>query len=473
MSIRAGEGLIEERPAERRSGRRPLTLVPSAAAWETLRAAAAIALLTGVIGLFVTVGADARWLAALGQIIVHRGSIPAGVPFATASTGHWVNGLVLAELIFHGLESAFGDRGLAVANLVAVAVCFSIVARDARAGGARAMGIVTALVVATIGALPSLAVARVQMFSLVLFPAMVALLRAEQRRPSARIWLALPLLALWSNLHGAALAGLAVLFGYLALSRFRQQRWTAVGVAVGALVAMSITPAGIATIDYYHGLVTNVAAQRGAGQWAPLFGSGFDWVLVGAVLLLLFRASRRLPALWELIVAAGLAVLTVKAARDGVWLLLFLVAPAAHRTRVVRDWNGLVPVAAACGLVALAAAVAHGPRHSGVSQMMVQRSIALAGRGSILADGLPSEQVALAGGRIWAGNPIDAFSRRVQNQYIDWMDGGPGGRAALGARPVRVVLVTRGSEAERLTRSDPAYRQVAADATATVYVRIR
>ena len=51
---------------------------------------------------------------------------------------------------------------------------------------------------------------RGQLFSLPLFAVCVLLLRAETREPSRRIWLLVPLLALWGNLHGAVLTGAAV-----------------------------------------------------------------------------------------------------------------------------------------------------------------------------------------------------------------------------------------------------------------------
>ena len=52
---------------------------------------------------------------------------------------------------------------------------------------------------------PALLVVRSQLFSLALFPLLVLLLRGEARAPSRRIWLLVPLVALWSNLHGGVL----------------------------------------------------------------------------------------------------------------------------------------------------------------------------------------------------------------------------------------------------------------------------
>ena len=144
------------------------------------------------------------------------------MPFALAPTGHWPNPIVLAELIFAGFQSALGDTGLMVLQLVAVAGALALLARDARAGGADNLGSAAALLLVGVGALPSLAIARAQLFSLLLFPALALLLRAQARRPSRGIWLAVPLLALWSNLHGAALLGLGLLAAYLVFERARR-----------------------------------------------------------------------------------------------------------------------------------------------------------------------------------------------------------------------------------------------------------
>ena len=83
--------------------------------------AVTVVLIAAVAGRFAIIGGDSRWLAALGQIVVHRGSITTGVPFAAASTSHWPNTLVLAELIFYVLEHTMGDTGLLVAQTIAVA----------------------------------------------------------------------------------------------------------------------------------------------------------------------------------------------------------------------------------------------------------------------------------------------------------------------------------------------------------------
>jgi hypothetical protein len=425
----------------------------------------------GLAALLGRLGSDAQWLAALGHVIVHRGDIPSGVPFASAPTGHWPNALVLAELIFAGLESALGDRGLMLAQLLAVAAALAILARDARAGGAEPIGTGAALLLLGVGGLPSLAIARVQLFSLLLFPALVALLRSQARAPSRRIWLAVPLLALWSNLHGAALLGLGVLFAYLLVDRARHQPALAAAVFASGAAAMCLTPALARTVVYYHGVVTNEAAQRGAGMWGPLsLTSPLDLVLVGVAIVLLAAAFKARSPRWEWCVIAVLVLLTVRADRNGIWLLLFTAVPAARALAPTRSLRALVPVLAVASALALVFAVVRGPIASGASPTLVRDAVALADGSPVLADGSVDEQVALAGGRIWAGNPIDAFSPAVQSAYLDWLSGDADGASAV-RRSVRVVLVSRGSPTAALMARLSAFTAERSDATTVLYER--
>src|SRR5262245_56846268 len=68
----------------------------------------AVALGCARTALLGVIGADMRWLAALGRTIVD-GGIPDGVPYAGASSAGWANVPVLAELILHGTDAALGD----------------------------------------------------------------------------------------------------------------------------------------------------------------------------------------------------------------------------------------------------------------------------------------------------------------------------------------------------------------------------
>jgi hypothetical protein len=440
-------------------------------AWPVAAPVAAGAVVVAVAARFSAIGADARWLAALGRVIAHSHSVPSGVPFAAAPSAHFPNVLTLAELIFYGLEHALGDRGLMLAQIVAVSIAMGVLARDARAAGARNGGIAAALGIAAVGTLPSLAIVRVQLFSLALFPVLVLLLRAEARSPSRRIWLLIPLLALWANLHGAVLIGLAVALCYLAFSRLRAEPRVAVLVAAGCVLALCLTPALTGAFDYYHRGLTNVSVQRGFGLWAPLsLTSPFDVVLVLAALVLALGLRRARPPVWELVAIAVLALATVQGSRNGVWLVFFLVAIGAGAFAFKRRWGALVPPVGTVALIIIAFSVASGPIRSGASKAMIARALALAHGTPILAPDIDAEQIALAGGRVWLSNPLEAFAPRYQAAYLDWLQGRPSGRQALAAS-VNVVLVDRGSATARLTARLGGFAPAFSDANTVLYVR--
>ncbi|MDQ6776736.1 MAG: hypothetical protein M3071_11100 [Actinomycetota bacterium] len=434
--------------------------------------AATITAIVAISALLARVGADARWLAALGHAITERHSIPTGVPFAAAPTSHWRDAIVLAELVFNGLEQAFGDRGLMLAQLLAVGVAFAVLARDALAEGADSPGTSRALLLAAVGMLPSLTIARVQLFSLVLFPVVVALLRAQARRPSWQIWLVVPLLALWANLHGTVLLGLAIVLAYLLCSRARREPMVSLGVALASTLALCLTPALTGTVAYYHGLLTNVAAQSGQGMWGMLsLTSPLDLLLIASVVVLLVRVARARPQLWEWAVLIALGALTIQAARNGVWLLFFLAGPAARAARAAgARWPGLVAPVALASIAVIVFAIVRGPAPVGATPALLARAMILANGSPILAEATLAEQIALDGGRIWVGDPIDAFSRPDQAIYLDWLAGQATGRQALNSQ-VRVVLVSRGSPAQALMAATPGFTAAGGDARTRLYQR--
>jgi hypothetical protein len=436
----------------------------------------AVALGAGACALRGTVGADARWLAALGRTIVAHGSIPSGVPYAAAPSTDWVNVPVLGELVFHALQVMGGDRGFLLAQLAAATAALALLALGMRALGAPDAASATVLVLVFFAAVPSFIIVRVQLFSLVLFCAALLLLRSEARRPTRRVWLLAPLVALWGNLHGAVLVGLAVAGAYLVLDRSRREPLVAAGVLAACCAALFLTPAFVKSGNYYLGVLRSEAARHGEGMWAPLsFHKPFDVLfIVLAIPLLLFALRSRLRV-WELVSVAAIAVLTVHTARNAIWLVCFIAAPAAYgfgkqflreltvsrRTLVL---SALVPAAF------LAIGVLQTPHQDGAGIRVRKEAARLAAGKPILADASDAEQLALDGRRVWIANPLDAFSHRDQRLYLDWLDASPAGDALL--RKAKAVVVTRGSAPQRRLASNRSFRRAALDAKAAVYVRV-
>jgi hypothetical protein len=419
------------------------------------------------------VGADARWLAALGRAITDAGRIPSSIPYAAAPSHDWVNVPVLGELVFHWLDALGGDRALVAAQAVAIAAMLTLVLRDMRAAGASDGA--CALVIAAIpfAAVSSLFVVRAQLFSLPLFALAVVLLRSEARERSWRIWLLVPLVALWSNLHGAVLTGLVVATVYLILERFRHDRWVALGVLLGAWGALFVTPALARTGEYYLSVLHSAPAASGFGLWAPLsFHNPLDVVFVAVMLPLLWFAVRARPQAWELVCLVLLIGATVHVGRNSVWLVLFATAPAAcglrfrsgaPARRLVLTCAWIVPI------VLLATAVTRGPMQTVAGDELRAEAARLAAGEPILADAENAEQLALDGRQVWIGNPIDAFSRSDQRAYLEWLQGHNRGDAVL--RGHDVVLVQLDSRAQQRLARNAGFREVARDGVSVLYRR--
>jgi hypothetical protein len=445
--------------------------VESRLSW--LAAAAGSALCAAV----AVVGADARWLAALGGAIAHARRIPSSVPYAAAPSHDWVNVPALGELVFHVLWSVGGERGLILAQAVAVAVTFTLLVRDMRASGAPDGASALVLVALPFGAIASLFVVRAQLFSLPLFALTVFLLRSESRAGSSRIWLLVPLVALWSNLHGGVLIGLAVAAVYLVLERARRQPWTAIGVLAASCAALFITPGLARTADYYNGVLHSEPAASGFGLWASLsLRNPLDLVFLALAIPLVWFAVRSRPKLWELVCVVLLAVATVHVSRNSIWLLLFVAAPAAAgagatRVRSARGADGLVGIFAwSVPVLLLFAALTRTPVQTVAGPHLRAQAARLAAGRPILADDEDAEALALDGRRVWIANPIDAFDERAQDAYLSWLRGAPRGDALL--RRQDVVLVQSGSAAQRRVAHMRGFREVGRDSAAVLYRRV-
>src|SRR5262249_7206078 len=118
--------------------------------------------------------------------------------------------------------------------------------------------------------------ARAQSLAFVLFVLVVWLLIADARKPSARVFLVLPLLALWANIHGTAITGAALVvlasisFAY---ERRHQPCWTWVPRAtllfVTPIACLFATPYAGSIATYYHRMLSNPGFRDYVVEWRP------------------------------------------------------------------------------------------------------------------------------------------------------------------------------------------------------------
>jgi hypothetical protein len=416
-----------------------------------------IALVAAFVGMASIVGADCLWLVALGEHILRERSLPDGLPFAAASSSGWPNVLALGEVLLALIHRA-GVSALAATQVTVDVLVLGLVAWGARREGAtdRATAVVVALVAA--GAITSFVVVRVQVFSLIPFVLLTLLLREEHRRPSRRIWLLVPLVVLWSNLHGAVLLGVVVAGTYLVFSRLRSRSVESVVIGASVVAALLVTPVGLRTVPYYLGVMDNEAAARGSELWArPDLTQPFDILLATAAVALVVLMARTRRPLWEWVAVIGLLVGTVSAARHGVWLLMLASAPAARGLTRAPAAPGPFRPRRAATVVALMAFVAvvalpltRGEQTAPADPELVRLVASRAGTEVVLAPEPLVESLAVAGMTVWLCDPVDAFARADQAAYLDFLDGTAGGQRALDRADV--VVVEDGSPAHGLVQ---------------------
>jgi len=260
------------------------------------------------------------------------------------------------------------------------------------------------------------------------------------------------------------LSGWALLACYLVLDRARRQLGLALGVLAAGTIALFANPTLWNTVAYYRGVFGNEAARRGLALWTPLRLGGVDlFLIVAAAVLFGLIARRRNVRLWEAVAIAGLALATIEVARIGTFLLLAAAYPAARGLAFGVPERAL-RIAAVVFAVSAVLLLARPPSDPG-SQTLA-RLAASSGK-PVLAEAVLGQQVVLAGGRTWVGNPIDAFRRADQSVYLDWLDGKPGGAAAIDH--AGYVLVASGSSAAAGAARDPRLELVARNGNALLY----
>src|SRR5262245_27115812 len=143
---------------------------------------------------------------------------------------------------------------------------------------------------------------RPQTFSLLLFVLLYDFLDRSKTRP-ALLWLALPIMALWVNLHGAFPAGLMLLGcalagevcrGWSEGSLLRNRRLRLLALVLGSgFFATLLNPYGWHVYQYVR-LTANIAGTRRIDEWLPPTldqGIGVAWLVSMVVLAVLFFAA--------------------------------------------------------------------------------------------------------------------------------------------------------------------------------------
>ena len=263
-------------------------------------------------------------------------------PYSFTSDVPWVNHEWLAEIIMYGAWATGGSAGLIALKMAIILGTLGLIALTLRLDRLPATTRDVAVAVALLGLWARVFVVRPQLFSIILFAALLWILRSAERGRPERLW-GLPFLfAFWVNAHGGWIVGVGALLV-----------WSAIGMTPlgpGLLRTRLALAAGLALVatlanPYGTGLWTflweTVRLNRpNISDWRPLAEAGpqviLPWAL-SAVLALaaLVQGRRRIPVAHALI-AIGLGAASVRVNRLDVFFTLsvvLLLAPYLAKIR--------------------------------------------------------------------------------------------------------------------------------------------
>lgn len=211
---------------------------------------------------------------AFGQLLWQTGCFPYQDVFAYLPTlNPWIYHEWLTGVLFYPLYQTLGAAGLQVFKYLMGLTSLWIIYATARRRGATPLAAIAALFLVQVFLTLGYSPVRAQVFTYVFFPLTLYLLEtARLTEGFGRLWLLVPLKALWANLHGGFLAGLGLVALYglgEALSRRRFLPY--LGIFFLSALATLINPYGL---KYWGYLVTAVTLPRTEIiEWFSLWGA--------------------------------------------------------------------------------------------------------------------------------------------------------------------------------------------------------
>lgn len=272
---------------------------------------------------------------AAGSWMLRHGALPLSDPFSHSLAGApWVASEWLAEIVLALAYDHFGWSGVILLAAAGAAIAMMLLAHFLL----RRLEPLPALIAAVAAAalLQPHILARPHVLALPCLVAWCGLLLAARDADRPPPFAALPIMALWANLHGSFLFGLA-LAGFLGVEaalwpppgRSRPAealRWGAFVAA--ALAAALVTPWGVAHIVQPIRLTLMPTLQATFAEWlSPDFtkSPALEMWMLGLIFIG-YATGLRLP-LARLVLLLGLVHMTLQHARHGD--LLAIVAPLA------------------------------------------------------------------------------------------------------------------------------------------------
>lgn len=278
------------------------------------------------------------WLSLLGgrEVIQHGLPNIDTLTYWTAGK-HWIDQQWLAQVLSYGAFKTGGVRFFLFCNfaLVISSIMLAVYVGRKLGAGTRAMvwmlpGVCYFIIFAN---------ARSQSLAFPLFILVLYFLIKDVRAPSRQVFLVIPLLILWANLHGSVTLGCALVALRAGLSLITRKNLRAVylraaALLIGSTLALLATPYGFSIIGYYHQTLGNPIFRHVIAEWEPLSPSFVfipAYLIIAGTLWLLGRKWRFFTS-FECLALLALISMSIFSARYilflGFGLIPLLARPA-------------------------------------------------------------------------------------------------------------------------------------------------
>jgi hypothetical protein len=373
---------------------------------------------------------------------------------------------------------------------------------------------------------------RPQLFTFMLLAATLALLARHNYRGRGHLWLVIPIMALWGNLHGGFIIGIATLAVYTGVAGLQDLiagRGLGRGLRLGALtvagtLATLISPYGIDNWLVVINALKVHAAHPIIADWQPLLHALIEQVRAYPQTVIFFLGGIAIMASFVVTVArtprgddlplvtiaAMMTVAAFAAVRNLPLAIIACMAPLARHTEMIlaggrsRDYvedgvptvntplhdtsaapdhserSGVNPwlvvsVAVAMAIIAglFSPRLAIDVHEYPVGAVAFMRSHGL--RGNILGEFGWGEYLIWhlePGSKVFIDGRYDSvYSEAIVNQYLDLDLGHPDGLQLLGAYPNDFVVISLKAPGVSLMKSAPGWKLVYHDAAAVLFAR--
>ncbi len=321
----------------------------------------------GVYAVFILAGnhllidPDTMWQITIGQWIVDHGAVPTTDVYSFTMRGQpWISTQWLAQVGYAQAYALAGWTGPVVLASLCIAATFALFTRYLARYFSESTTLV--FVAAALALTAPHLLARPHVLALPVMMAWVGgLVQAADRRAPPSLWL-LPLIALWANLHGGFVLGLALVAPialdavWSADARMRKSlalRWAAFGAA--AIAASCITPYGWNSLLASRKILALGEALPLIMEWRPADFSAIGPLEVCLLLgfgLALYRGISLPPLRIALLLGMLHMALSQTRSLETFALLvpLFLAAPLAKQIGAADSAKPAVPPLLLAGL---------------------------------------------------------------------------------------------------------------------------